>query len=109
MHGYETVWLWPGMAQILQKLKSPALDKLLTEANYTKIQSQSTGNIYPIIGDLVEIELNILNPIQPKSMDPARLKREFGKHLTFWGSVDVQQVSPFGTADEVVREVKLRL
>jgi len=44
IHGYQTVWLWPGMAEILKKLKSPAIDKLLAEADYTKIQSQSTGN-----------------------------------------------------------------
>ena len=67
------------------------------------------GKIYPIIGDFVEIGLVILNPIQPRSMDPARLKRDFGKHLAFWGSVDVQQVLPFGTVDDVVNEVKRRL
>jgi uroporphyrinogen decarboxylase len=74
-----------------------------------KIAFHSDGNIYPIIGDFVEIGLDILNPIQPKSMDPAKVKRDFGKHLTFWGTVDIQEVPPFGTVEDVSNEVKLRL
>lgn len=74
-----------------------------------KIAYHSDGNIYPIIGDFIEIGLDILNPIQPKSMDPARLKREFGKKLAFWGTIDIQEVLPFGSPADVVNEVKLRL
>jgi hypothetical protein len=44
IHGYQTVWLWPRLAAVLKKLKSPEIDKLIVEADYTKIQSQSTGN-----------------------------------------------------------------
>jgi len=74
-----------------------------------KIAFHSDGNIYPILRDLVEIGLDILNPVQPKSMDPAQVKKDFGKHLTLWGTVDVQEVLPFGTAADVANEVKLRL
>jgi len=74
-----------------------------------KIAFHSDGCIYPIIGDLVEIGLDILNPIQPKSMDPARVKKEFGQHLTLWGTIDIQHVLPFGTPEDVVNEVKLRV
>jgi len=74
-----------------------------------KIAFHSDGNIYPILGDLVEIGLDILNPIQPRSMDPARVKREFGRQLTLWGTVDVQHVLPFGTEEDVANEVRLRL
>lgn len=42
-------------------------------------------------------------------MDPARLKREYGEHLTFWGTVDIQEVLPFGKPEDVANEVKLRL
>lgn len=47
----------------------------------------SCGSIYPIIGDLIEAGYDILNPIQTtaRQMDPAVLKREFGKDITFWG------------------------
>jgi uroporphyrinogen decarboxylase len=74
-----------------------------------KIAFHSDGYCYPIIGDLVEIGLDILNPIQPKSMDPAKVKKDFGKRLTLWGTVDIQEVLPFGTIQDVAKEVKLRL
>ncbi len=65
--------------------------------------------IYPIIPDLIEIGLDVLNPIQPASMDPARLKREFGDRLCFWGSIDEQYTLPFGTPAAVRNEVRERL
>jgi len=74
-----------------------------------KIAHHSCGYIYPIIQDFIEIGLDILNPVQPLSMDPLTIKREFGKHLTIWGTVDEQRVLPFGTVDDVAKEVELRL
>ncbi len=74
-----------------------------------RIAHHSCGHILPIIGDFVEIGLDILNPVQPRSMDPAAVKTKFGRHLTLWGTVDEQRVLPFGTAAEVSEEVKLRL
>ena len=44
VHGYQTVWLSPGMAEILKKLKSPAINRLLDEADWTKVNSVGTGN-----------------------------------------------------------------
>ncbi len=74
-----------------------------------KVAYHSDGNIYPIIPDLVEIGLDVLNPIQPASMDPARLKQEYGDKLCFWGSVDEQHTLPFGSAADVRSEVLTRL
>ena len=74
-----------------------------------KIAFHTDGYNFPILADFVEIGLDILNPVQPKSMDPARVKREFGKHLTLWGTIDIQEVLPFGTVEDVANEVKLRL
>ena len=74
-----------------------------------KIAFHSDGYIYPIISDLVEIGLDVLNPIQPKSMDPAKIKKDFGEYLTLWGTIDIQEVLPFGTPDDVSNEVKLRI
>ena len=58
---------------------------------------------------LIEVRLDILNPIQPKSMDPAKVKKLYGDKLTFWGTVDIQEVLPFGTPEDVANEVKLRI
>ena len=74
-----------------------------------KIAYHSDGNIYPIIGDLIEIGLDVLNPIQPACMDPAKIKKDFGDKLCFWGTIDEQYTLPFGTTEEVRNEVIKRL
>ena len=55
---------------------------------------------------LVEMGLDVLNPVQPECMDIARLKRDFGSRLTFWGGISTQQTLPFGTPDEVRAEAR---
>ncbi|MHB8278516.1 MAG: uroporphyrinogen decarboxylase family protein [Candidatus Humimicrobiaceae bacterium] len=74
-----------------------------------KIAYHSDGNIIPIIPELIEIGLDILNPVQPLAMNPAELKKKFGKNLSFWGGVDIQFVLPFGTKKEIEDEVRLRM
>jgi uroporphyrinogen decarboxylase len=61
------------------------------------------GALRPIIPDLVEIGLNVLNPIQAgcPGMNALELKREFGDVLSFMGGVDTQNLLPFGSASEV--------
>ena len=70
-----------------------------------KVAYHSDGYVYPVIPDLIEIGLDVLNPVQPGSMDPAKLKTEFGKELCFWGGIDEQATLPFGTPDNVEKEV----
>jgi uroporphyrinogen-III decarboxylase len=74
-----------------------------------KVAYHSDGYILPIIPDLIEIGLDILNPIQPACLDPVQLKREYGKNLCFWGSIDEQFTLPYGTPDQVRAEVIQRL
>lgn len=69
----------------------------------------SDGNVMDIIEDLIEIGVNILNPVQPECMDLALLKREYGSRLVFDGAVGTQSVMPFGTPEQVrdtVRRMK---
>jgi uroporphyrinogen decarboxylase len=63
----------------------------------------SCGAIRPIIGDLIEIGIDVLNPVQCNcpGMDPLELKKEFGRDLAFMGGVDTQGVLPSGTSDDV--------
>lgn len=65
----------------------------------------SCGAIRPIIADLIEIGVDVLNPIQCNcpGMNPLELKKEFGKELAFMGGVDTQGVLPHGTAEQVRR------
>lgn len=74
-----------------------------------KIAYHSDGVIQPIIPDLIEIGLDVLNPIQPACIDPAWLKKTYGDKLSFWGSIDEQHTLPFGTPEDVRKEVRLRL
>ncbi|MCL5985605.1 MAG: hypothetical protein M1371_03465 [Actinobacteria bacterium] len=74
-----------------------------------KIAYHSDGYIEPVISDFVEIGLDILNPVQPACMNPAELKKKYGRNLSFWGTVDVQHMMPFGTPKEVVSEVRERI
>ncbi len=70
------------------------------------------GSVYKLIPDLIEAGVDILNPVQvaARDMDTARLKREFGDELAFWGGgCDTQKVLPFGTPQDVRDEVKRRI
>ncbi|RME54004.1 MAG: uroporphyrinogen-III decarboxylase-like protein, partial [Caldilineae bacterium] len=68
----------------------------------------SDGAIRPIIPDLIEAGIDILNPIQWRApgMDREGLKRDFGDKVIFHGGVDNQQTLPFGTVEDVRREVQ---
>ncbi|NPV53938.1 MAG: hypothetical protein HPY71_10495 [Firmicutes bacterium] len=70
------------------------------------ISYHSDGYIEPVIPDLIEIGVNILNPIQPECMSIANLKRRYGRDLSFWGGIGTQTTMPFGTPDEVRFKVR---
>lgn len=73
-----------------------------------KIMFHSCGGIRPLIEDLLEIGLEILDPVQPlaEGMDAEELKEAFGDRLTFHGGVDEQRVLPFGSEEDVEEEVR---
>jgi uroporphyrinogen decarboxylase len=75
-----------------------------------KIAWHSCGSILPIIPDFIELGLDILNPIQPlaKGMSPEYLKKEYGEDLVFFGGIDVQELLPYKTPQEVKKEVTRR-
>ena len=94
-------FLKPRMARFFAELKAinPGV----------KVAYHSDGDIRPIIPELIEIGLDVLNPVQPASMDPAELKAAYGERLCFWGSIDEQHTLPFGAAVDVQAEVLERL
>lgn len=65
----------------------------------------SDGTILDIIPDLIELGIDILNPVQPECMDPAAIKRRFGADLAFWGCMGTQTTMPHGTPAEVKARV----
>jgi len=85
----------PCLAQVFDVAKSRAL----------YVAFHSCGAIRPIIPDLIEMGLDVLNPIQSNcpGMDPLELKKEYGKDLAFMGGVDTQDMLPNGTVGQVRR------
>ena len=70
------------------------------------------GAIREIIPDLIEIGVDIINPVQTstKGMEGNKLKAEFGKYITFWGGgIETQSTLPFGSLDEIKKEVEERI
>ena len=77
-----------------------------------KVIKHCCGSIRPLIPKFIEAGFDILNPVQNSAadMDPQTLKDEFGGKITFWGGgVDTQHTLPFGSPDEVFKQVTERI
>jgi uroporphyrinogen decarboxylase len=94
-------WLKPRMEEIIAAAKAVNPDLL--------VFYHSDGNIEAIIPELIEIGVDILNPVQPECMDPELLKREYGNHLAFWGTIGTQSTMPHATAEEVKAVIRERI
>lgn len=71
------------------------------------IAYHSCGHVEPVVPELIECGIDVLQSVQPEANDPAKLKRLYGMDLSFWGTIGVQSTFPFGTPedmDQVVRE-----
>jgi uroporphyrinogen decarboxylase len=69
------------------------------------VGQHSDGNILEIFPDLIEIGLDVFNPLQPSAYDVYDVKARFGDRLTFYGGIDVEGTLPHGTPAEVRAEV----
>jgi uroporphyrinogen decarboxylase len=85
------------------------ISELRTINPNVRVAYHSDGDVSRIIPELIEIGVDVLNPIQPASMDPAEIKKQYGDRLSFWGTIDEQHTLPFGSPDDVAREVRDRL
>ena len=94
-------FLKPRLAATVRAVKRSRAD--------TFVLYHSDGNVEPAVPELIEIGIDILNPVQPECMDPAAIKRKFGDRLSFCGTVSVQRTMPFGTPDKVRAEVAARI
>jgi uroporphyrinogen decarboxylase len=74
-----------------------------------KIAYHSDGDIEELLPEYIEVGVEIYNAVQPKANDIGRLKRRFGDDLSFWGTVDIQEVMPYGTLEDVHWEVRERI
>jgi len=71
------------------------------------VGQHSDGAVSAIFPDLIELGLQVFNPLSPSIMNPAETKQQFGDSLCFYGGVDVEHTLPFGSPDEVREEIRL--
>lgn len=76
-----------------------------------KLLFHTCGSVSTIIEDLIEIGVDILNPVQitAANMDPVELKRKYGERITFWGAMDNHTILPRGSVSDVKRMVEERI
>jgi len=91
-----------------RELVKPRLSEIyaLAKKHGLAVFHHSCGHITPIIGDMIDIGLDILHPIQPEAMDIYFLKRQFGSHLTFCGGIPTQTLLVRATPLEIRDEVR---
>ena len=115
---YDLDWLWTGddVSSQFSMLMSPATWRALIKPHLARVTAlgkakgkwvayHCCGALRPIIPDLIEIGIDVLNPIQCNcpGMEALELKAEFGKQMAFMGGVDTQGLLPVGTVSEVRR------
>ncbi len=99
----------PKIYRSLFKPRHKILCDYVKKHSQMRIFLHSCGSVYKLIPDLIEAGYDILNPIQisAKDMEPERLKREFGKNITFWGGgCDTQHVLYKGSPNDVKEHVQ---
>ena len=110
MAGQDRLLFSPAIYRRLVKHRHARIHAFIKQrAPNVKIWFHSCGAIRPLIGDLIETGIDILNPVQKSAagMDLVELKHEFGRDITFWGGgVDTQRVFGTGTPEEVRDDVR---
>jgi uroporphyrinogen decarboxylase len=88
-----------------REVMKPRVKEFATMAHRygAKVKCHSCGSVYDIIPDMIEIGVDILNPIQPlaKNMDPFKIKKEFGESICLHGGIDIQELLPKASPSEV--------
>lgn len=99
--GLWETWLKPRLAKVINSARQINPDIL--------IFYHSCGYILPFIEQLIEIGVDILNPVQPECMSFDEVHSQYGERLSFWGTLGTQELLPFGTKEEVLHTTISRL
>jgi uroporphyrinogen decarboxylase len=84
------------------------LFRFVKELTPAKIYYHSCGSVTRLLDDLIDVGVDILNPVQvsAEGMGTDQLKQRFGNRLSFWGAIDTTDILPKGTTDDVRSEVR---
>lgn len=99
----------PKMYRKMLKPIHADLIAFIKEHTKAKVFFHTDGDVFDLIGDFIEIGIDVLNPVQTsagKMADLEGLKRQFGKQIVFCGAVDTQYILPSGTPEQVRQEMK---
>ncbi len=105
----DSLLISPGLYREMLKPVHADLIAFIKSRTKAKVFFHSDGDVFDLIPDLLEIGVDILNPIQSgagRMSDLAALKKSYGKDLVFCGAIDTQRVLPYGSPAEVRAEVK---
>lgn len=93
----------PRMAEVFRQFRAINPDVV--------VMYHCDGAIAPILDDLIEIGLDVFNPVQPNvpGHEPHELKASFGGRLSFWGGIDQQQLLPTGSPAEIDADVRAKI
>ncbi|MCL1857270.1 MAG: hypothetical protein FWF84_06520, partial [Kiritimatiellaeota bacterium] len=94
-------WLKPRLAAVIRAAREIKPDILMFY--------HSCGYVMPFIDELIEVGVDILNPVQPECMAFADVHKKFGGRISFWSTIGTQQTLPFGTPGEVREAVLANL
>jgi uroporphyrinogen decarboxylase len=94
-------WFRPRLARVIQAGRAVAPG--------IPIAYHTDGWCLPVIGDLLDIGVGILNPVQPDCMNPNDLRERFGRRLTLWGTVGSAALMAYGRPQTVYEEVRRRV
>ena len=93
----------------IKPFQAELFSEIKKRAPHTRILYHTCGSVVDFIPDLIEIGVDILNPVQVSAhgMDAEALKRTFGNDICFWGGgIDTQRVLPYGSTEEIKEEVR---
>ncbi|MEW5785138.1 MAG: uroporphyrinogen decarboxylase family protein [Bacillota bacterium] len=112
--GADMLWTGDDVAMQTGMLMSPEMWREFLKPRYAamfrefkranpkiKLAYHCDGNCESILDEMHEIGLDVINPVQPACMNPAEIKKKYGKKLALWGTMDIQRTLPFGTPGEV--------
>jgi len=118
LKGVDMIWLGDDLGsqegllippELWREFIKPLMKTIIAEIKninpLIKIAYHTDGNNYDVIPELIEIGIDVLNPVQPECMDPGLLKEKYGHELCFFGGIPVQSTLPLGTPEQIHAEV----